>query len=567
MSNGTNSGFNFKKPTNKDLLEGGEGLQGTIEPNEIPQARTPRASSSNYQMNSLFDNDTSEVSKSIIEVANLILSNKTITGQANAVSISGSDIFKGVNINMTSKDNITYSQAIIIDERPLKSVTELQQEGKQNGSVIFASALLNANNAKFLKEFNSYQKGAVVMDPLIVISQDVTAEDVKELVKTVFKRMEAKPFQNVEASLDYDKSKPMSGATIYDGQNVNIMVTHKDTATTLEDLIIGSANTLLDVKTRVEPSIGLKKRIRDNQQQDVHAVRPLIFIKDYNKPKTFASFNLEYGLIAIVAATVMSKRDKTIMSLLPSSKYRTNIGALNAIFKVHPDKTGQYPVMPLNDPKASMDIKVGFIDDLCTPAGIGLDVAYRATASPYSAFATLVDTTASNEAKQAAGATISQAIKNVTGHEFGGEIIERSFQYPTGLIVDKNGTKRDISTIDAIWLAGNGEMELASRWIISDTVSTSLSDKIAILTELAQKHEDLDIRIKSAGVKIILSVDFIQALVTSAGISIDTGMPDLQLPQQQSTFGNISNLGVTTGFDTAGINFTGNNGSGLKFVF
>lgn len=558
------SGFKMNVPTNEELINGTEEVKATNY--SANPARTKSTTSGiGYQMNSIFDNDTSEVSKQIIEVANGILGNKTITGQANPVSISGSDIFKGVNVTMVNSDGIKFSQAIVIDERPLKSVATLQDEAKTNGSVIFASALLNANNAKFLKEFQVYQKEAVVMEPLIVVAQTINGiEDIKELVKDVFKRMEAKPFKNVEASLTHDRSKPMMANTSNDGQNVKVLVTHKETAVTIEDLVVGSANTLLEIDARVEPSIGKKQRVVGNQNVEVHAVRPLVFIKDFNKPRTFAKFSLEYGLAAIVASTVLAKRDKTIMALMPSQKHKTNIGALNSIFEIHADNKGQYPEMPLGDPKAGLDVKASFIDELCTPAGLGLDIEYRATASAFTAFATLVDATASNEAKQSANTAIVNAIKNVTGSEYTGTVIERSFQYPMGLIIDKTGKSRDISTVDAIWLASNGETDLASRWIISDTRADSLAEKISILTELVNKHPDLDIKIKGAGIKIILAVEFIQALVHSAGIRVETTV-DLEIPNQQSTFSMIGNLGITAGFDSAGYTYGGRS-NGMNII-
>lgn len=550
------SGFAFNQDKNnlspKELLDGVETAA-----NANYSSSTVRGSS--YAMNSMFDTDTSAVSSKIIETASEILKNKSIAGSALNVSILGSEIFKGVNITMTDGSKTRYSQAIIIDERRLKSVTQLQDEAKQNGKVIFGSALLNANNAKYLASFKPHEADAVVMEPIIVVAEVMTDAAITDLVRNIFKRMEARPFTSVEETLRSDRSKDMIGFMTSDGQNLNLQIVHKENSSTLEDLIIGTASSVLNVQARIEPMVGMKQVIANNVATNQHAVRPVIFIKSYDKPKTFAKFNLEYGLMAIIAATVLTRPDKVIAGLLPSQKQNTNIGALNKLFKVVKDAKGEAAPLNLLDNKVDLGMKVKFIHDLTTPAGLGVDIEYRSDASAYSALGAIVETSGTTEVRERSKKALLSAYKNITGFEYSGNLVERTFQYPTGLIIDKNGNQKDISTIDAIWLATAGEYDLATRWILSDMATDSLGSKVLILSELVNKYTDMDIKIKGAGSKIILANDFIQALVVNGRVSIESTQ-ELELPNQQTTFGNMGNLEVTHGFDSVGFNPIGPKG-------
>ena len=119
-----------------------------------------------------------------------------------------------------------------------------------------------------------------------------------------------------------------------------------------------------------------------------------------------------------------------------------------------------------------------------------------------------------------------------------------------------------ISDVDPIWLASKEREDLAQEWFHSNQGANSISAKIEILQKLATSASDIEIRLESIGYKIILAIEFINALVKNSKFSIEAD-PVLDLGVEQKGFSGM-NIEITTGVGNAG--FTPMNRAGGGFI-
>lgn len=551
----------------------------------VPESSGELLDTTNENINNIFDTDTSTfvgsdiyssfgsesygLASKIINAANEIIKSKNIAGKASAVNISGSTIFSGVLLQVTL-DKVLYSQSLIIDERPLKSIKQLLEDDKMagGGTILFATALLYDKNKKYLETFETMSKGTLALDPLIVVAETVTDDKITGLVRDLFMRIEAKPFSKVKQYIDRDKGLDLVGNFNTDGQKVVISVTQKDKQTSISDMIVGASGPVLAVSARVDTLLSQKNIIVNGVAEKPFALRPVYFIDAYTKPKTIASHNLEYGLLAIAATSIGLDKDKYISALMPTVKHKNNIGALNAIFNTVKEASGK----PINllDPKADLDAKARFIDDITTAPSIGIDIEYKVTPNAMNVFGTINDVQASISSKKEAGLMIQAAFKNVAGVEYSGAITESVIQYPTGHIIDKSGNQMELKDVDAIWLASlgfDGAIDLAREWLVSHTnVKTSYVNKLEILNKL-MASAGLEIKIRGVGYKIVLHTDFLSALLEHSNFII-TSASILDLPNaDMSGFANIGmELSVPTHISGIGRNPTYANNGGIRII-
>ncbi len=520
---------------------------------------------------SMFGTDSHGLASKITAAANEIMKNKNVNGKASAVNISGSTIFSGVLLQI-ALDKVTYSQALIIDERPLKSIKQLLEDDKMagGGTILFATALLSDKNKKYLESFDLASKGTVALDPLVVVAETITDDKVADLVKSLFMRIEAKPFTAIKKYIDRDKGLDLVGNFNTDGQKVVITLTQKDKQNSVADMIVGASGPVLAVSARVDTVLAQKQVLVNGVQERPFALRPIYFIDAYNKPKTVASHNLEYSLMAIAATSIGLDKDKYISALMPTVKHKNNIGALNSIFNVIKDAAGVAKPINLLDPKADLTVKARFIDDITTAPSIGIDIEYKVTPTAMNAFGTINDLQASVDSKKEAGIMIQNAFRNVTSVEYTGNISEQVIQYPTGVIIDKSGNQMELKDVDAIWLASlgfDGAIDLAREWLVSHTTpKTGYVNKLEILNKL-MAVAGLEIKPRGVGYKIILHTDFLSALLEHANFII-TSPSILELPGDDiSGFNNIGiELNVPTHISGIGRNPTFANNGGIRII-
>lgn len=516
-------------------------------------------------MTSRFDAEITPVAGKVIEHANNVIKDYGLTGKATPVSIANSKTFRGVAI-ILQLGNVTYMQPLVFDERNPKTIQELIEDGRTNGKILFGPAILNASNAKYLASFDDISKDMVKLEPVVVISNNVkTDEAVDNLVKDMFKRIEAKPFNSVRSDIEKDKAKIIQSHFTVNGQSQRLQLTHKDQAVTMEDLIVGSSTSILDVDARVEPILGMKAISNNIGGQDkIYALRPIVYIKGYNKQGTFAKFNLEYALISIIAATVLTQDDKVVSALIPNKDKGLNIGSLNHLFGFHKESNGD--AKPINFLKAGTDLQLmtQYITTAITGASLGIDLEYRSNATSFNIFGTLIDSDVTAEKKVEITNQLLAAYKNITGESYAGSLIEKAYAYPTGKVIYSNGTEISISEIDAIWLASRDKEDLATKWLQSDNNTNSIISKIEILNELASGSVDIEIKVESIGYKIILDKAFIDRLVEKSKFAIESECV-LHLGREQRGFSGI-NIGISEGVSNAGFAPAGRGGSGFVVI-
>lgn len=574
MANENNSGVKFgtggkTKAPKEAVVETGSAAELLDTTNESPYNGFDD-SSNHYvgsDMYSAFASDSYGLATKVVSTATDLLKARNLNGKASTVNISGSTIFSGVMLQLTV-GKVTYSQALIIDERPLKSIKQLLEDDKLagGGTILFATALLYDKNKKYLQAFDILAKDTVALDPLVVVAETISEDKILELTKSLFMRMEAKPFSNVKQYLDADKGLDLVGNFNTDGQKVVVTVTQKDKQANLSDMIVGASGPVLAVSARVDTLLSQKNIIVNGVAERPFALRPVYFIDAYNKPKTIVSHNLEYGLMAAAAISIGLDKDKYISALMPTVKHKNNIGALNPIFNVVKDSAGGAKPINLLDPKADLNLKARFIDDITTSPSIGIDIEYKVTPNALNAFGTINDLNASVASKQQAGIMIKEAFKNITGVELTGNITEQVIQYPTGIIIDKSGNQMELKDVDAIWLASlgfDGAADLAREWLVSHTnFKTGYVNKLEILNRL-MAAAGLEIKPRGVGYKIVLHSDFLTALLQHANFVI-TSPSILELPgDDMSGFNNIGiELSVPTAISGIGRNptFSGNRG-------
>ncbi len=551
------------KTTPEEMLDNKTEKQS--EPTIIPEAF-------NSGIYSIFGSDSYGLSAKMVKHINDLFTAKNANGKAAVVTIGGSN-FTGVNIQLVIA-NKTYSQAIIIDERPLKNVKQMLDDDKMAGgqTIVFGSALLFDKNKKFLSPFDTLNKKTIQLDSLVIVAETVKDHMLDSVVKNILQRMEAKPFTSLKEVLDKDKSLDLNANFNTDGQKVTIIVNQKDKQQSFASAIFGSAGPILGVTGRVDTVLCKKQIFKNGVPDQVFALRPIMYIDKYDRPGTIASHNLEYGLMAIASASIALDMDKYISALLPTAKHRNNIGALNtnSLFPIVTDANGVAKPIDLLSPKADINDKIAFIRDITADPSLGIDIEYKVTPSPLAVFATIADANASADEKARAGAELNAAYENFTGTPLKGKIIESVIQYPTGTIVDGKGNEVELKDIDAIWLAGLGIDEaenLAQEWIISNTSSTGYSTKLEILSKLMMAS-GLEIKVRGVGYKIILATEFLSGLLTEANFII-TSPVILEIPDVNAkSFDRIgANIGLAThigGIGRAPSSFNGY--SGVKII-
>lgn len=521
---------------------------------------------SESSMFSMFGSNTYGLTAKLIDRVNTILKDKNATGAAKHVPL-GSSNFNGVLITL-KLDGKEFHQPLIIDERPVKNIKALLEDDRAagGGTILFATALTFEKNRSYLEAFKAPMKKGVSLDPLVIVSESVDNDDAelnKVIIQTLM-RMEAKLFSNVKDIITADKNKDLVASFSNEGQNVAILLNPKNTNTSMSDMIMGASGPVLGVQARVDLTIGGKDVFENNAPVRTLALRPIVYINAYEKPKTIAAFNMEYSLLAIAASTVLLDKDKIYASLIPNSKGRNNIGNLNPLVPSIKDPSGNHKQINLQDPKVDLMMILKYIDDVTTDhsmASIGIDVDYRINPTGLNGFAAIVDANASTTAKTEALNALSTAFENVTGTTYAGHVTESVSVYPTGYMIDNKGNKISLREVDAIWLASlpldNGmSIKLAEEWLISSADSkTGLQIKLDVLKKV-QELTGIEIKPIGLGMKIILTNEFVNAIVAGASFVVSSSAV-LDLPNKASSLQQY-----VGGLRTSG---TGINGIGVQY--
>ena len=503
----------------------------------------------NAGLYSIFGTDSYGLSAKIVKYVNELFTAKNINGKAASVNLGGTN-FSGVNIQLVMGKE-TYSQAIVIDERPIKNVKNMLDDDKLagGGTILFGTALLMDKNKKFIASFDALNVNTVKLDPLVIVAETVKDNMIDSTIKNILKRIEAKPFNSVKQFLDKDKSLDLVANFNTDGQRIAITVNQKDKQQGLAELVVGATGPVLSVGGRVDTTISKKEIYTNGTKESVFALRPVIYVDSYDKTNTVASHNLEYGLMAVAVASIALEKDKYISALMPTTKHKNNIGMLNsnALFPIIKDAAGVAKPIDLLSAKADLNMKITFIDKITTNPSIGIDIEYKVNPTPLAAFATINDMNASNDSRKEAAIMIAEAYKNLTGAELTGTITESVIQYPTGTIIDKNGNEMELKDVDAIWLASlnvDGADELAREWLTSNFNSkTGYISKLDILAKL-MVASGLEVKPRGVGYKIILSSEFLTNLLTQANFVV-TSPTILEIPNEN--VGGFNGIGAEIG--------------------
>lgn len=503
----------------------------------------------NAGLYSIFGTDSYGLSAKIVKYVNELFTAKNINGKAASVNLGGTN-FSGVNIQLVMGKE-TYSQAIVIDERPIKNVKNMLDDDKLagGGTILFGTALLMDKNKKFIASFDALNVNTVKLDPLVIVAETVKDNMIDSTIKNILKRIEAKPFNSVKQFLDKDKSLDLVANFNTDGQRIAITVNQKDKQQGLAELVVGATGPVLSVGGRVDTTISKKEVFTNGTKESVFALRPVIYVDSYDKTNTVASHNLEYGLMAVAVASIALEKDKYISALMPTTKHKNNIGMLNsnALFPIVKDAAGVAKPIDLLSAKADLNMKITFIDKITTNPSIGIDIEYKVNPTPLAAFATINDMNASNDSRKEAAVMIAEAYKNLTGAELTGTITESVIQYPTGTIIDKNGNEMELKDVDAIWLASlnvDGADELAREWLTSNfNAKTGYISKLDILAKL-MVASGLEVKPRGVGYKIILSSEFLTNLLTQANFVV-TSPTILEIPNEN--VGGFNGIGAEIG--------------------
>lgn len=503
----------------------------------------------NAGLYSIFGTDSYGLSAKIVKYVNELFTAKNINGKAASVNLGGTN-FSGVNIQLVMGKE-TYSQAIVIDERPIKNVKNMLDDDKLagGGTILFGTALLMDKNKKFIASFDALNVNTVKLDPLVIVAETVKDNMIDSTIKNILKRIEAKPFNSVKQFLDKDKSLDLVANFNTDGQRIAITVNQKDKQQGLAELVVGATGPVLSVGGRVDTTISKKEVYTNGTKESVFALRPVIYVDSYDKTNTVASHNLEYGLMAVAVASIALEKDKYISALMPTTKHKNNIGMLNsnALFPIVKDAAGVAKPIDLLSAKADLNMKITFIDKITTNPSIGIDIEYKVNPTPLAAFATINDMNASNDSRKEAAIMIAEAYKNLTGAELTGTITESVIQYPTGTIIDKNGNEMELKDVDAIWLASlnvDGADELAREWLTSNfNAKTGYISKLDILAKL-MVASGLEVKPRGVGYKIILSSEFLTNLLTQANFVV-TSPTILEIPNEN--VGGFNGIGAEIG--------------------
>lgn len=503
----------------------------------------------NAGLYSIFGTDSYGLSAKIVKHVNDLFTAKNVNGKAASVNLGGTN-FSGVNIQIVMGKE-TYSQAIVIDERPIKNVKNMLEDDRLagGGTILFGTALLFDKNKKFVASFDSLNINTIKLDPLVIVAETIKDNMIDATVKNILKRIEAKPFNSVKQFLDKDKSLDLVGNFNTDGQRIVITVNQKDKQQGLAELVVGATGPVLAVGARVDTTIAKKQIFNNGVAENVFALKPVIYVDSFDKTNTVASHNLEYGLMAIAVASIALDKDKYISALMPTTKHRNNIGMLNsnALFPIIKDAAGVAKPIDLLSAKADLNMKIAFIDKITTSPSIGIDVEYKVNPTPLAAFATINDMNASNDSRKEAAIMIAEAYKNLTGSELSGVITESVIQYPTGTILDSKGVEKELKDVDAIWIASlgiDGAEDLAREWLTSNFNSKSgYISKLDILSKL-MTSAGFEIKVRGIGYKIILSSEFLTNLTSQANFVV-TSPTILEIPNENTS--GFNGIGVEIG--------------------
>lgn len=524
---------------------------------------TPRRTGSisgSYTMMSRYGTIESPVSKDIVEVFKQL---EGVNAVAEIATVAKG--FKGVFLK-TTQDGVAYSQIIVIDERPVLNLEEIVAKTERGEPVLFGSIILSGAYKNFLEKLTIKAVDTIALPSILINASDYTnkIEDIRALLISLLMRFESYNFSNVKDVLNADRSKPIMSNVYNSGQDVKLDLTHRETnLNTIRGTLSGFTDNLLTISARVDGVVAKKDVVEYSNGHPVtrqgFCYRPIVYIKGYEREGSFVGSNLEYALLAVATSTVLLDKDKVIKSLLPVGNL--NIGALNPILSVIPGEKGNYAITDLTNVKFTLNDKMVVIQKIIGDASLGIDIEYRTDVSALSTFADLIDKDSENNVTRAVE-RIAKSYKNLTGKEYNGKVTEKTIIYPSGTVTDKSGSDMELSKIDSIWLASNGYLEEAKEWLTSDLDNNSLMMKMKILEKIAKKTA-LDFKIKSIGLKIILDVNFIKALIENSEISVES-KPVLELPSETATFGNFANvIGTTTSIGSVsyaptGMNF-GNN--------
>ena len=529
---------------------------------------TSKTATSNYSMFSMFGSNTHGLTAKLIDKTNEFLTSKNAPGAAKHIPL-GSSNFNGVLVTL-KVDNKDLHQPIIIDERAVKNVKQLLDEDKSagGGTILFATALTFEKNKKYLDGFKAATKKGITLDPIIIVSESVTTDtEINEAIIGVLMRLEAKLFSSVKESVAADKGKELLSSFNTNGQDITLILNPKNSNISATDMIMGASGPVLGITARVEVLGGVKNGINN---LPTPALRPVVLINGYDKPKTIARCNLEYALLAIASSTMLLEKDKVFAALLPS-KGRNNIGNLNPLIPVVLDPNGNHKQINLADPRVDFNNQIDYLEKSTVDASlysIGLDVEYRITTSALNTFGAIVDGNASAEAREEAVANLSSAFQNVTGTTYSGQVTESSILYPIGYMIDQKGNKVSLREVDAIWLAslpldGGLNIKLAEEWLVSNISKNGLQIKLEILKKV-QEVASVEIKPTAIGMKIILTNEFVNALVQGAGFVVNT-TPALELPNRQSSLGQLMTGFKTTGTQINSVGVSYGNNTGMKY--
>lgn len=433
------------------------------------------------------------------------------TAEAKSVYIPISDLFSGVAITLI-RGTVKYSQFVLIDKRPAKDLASFINDAK-TAKVVLAAALLDNTYGQYISDYTRSSADMVKLDPVVAFADELVNEAFLDTYSTnLLLRMDAKSFTTLANEVNKLKNKRLTGQFASIGQSVSVHM-YQQQEINADTLFTAQGNDLT-VNARVEPMKAVVQEHEGNMIKTVSKISPTVFIKAYSASNPLSRYSLEYGLISIIAATTLLTKDKTYSALLPTKS--ENIGALNMIFQVMVDNKNA-PIIELPD----LPAKLEFMNRIITDASLGIDLAYRSELNAFNNVGVLADNNAMEIEKNAAETSIIRAYKNLTGSEYQGGITTAVIQYPTGTVTLRDGSTKDISDIDAIWLASRKLYVEADLWLNSDLSATGLSEKLDILNGIAVT-QGMDVKVRAIGYKIILDDKFVNALVQRSGIQIYT---------------------------------------------
>lgn len=502
----------------------------------------------------------------VIEALNKVITDYQLNATVNTVSIGTSAHFKGIAVKYTY-NGVQVLLPLVIDERRVKMAAELIDDMMNKKPLIFSSAVINQNPEMFISGFKKLADGATIISPLVLIGENVNRESIEDTVKDIFAMIEAKQFNSIADALHADVSNQLVAEYSSNGTNVKLnvkTVSNLNTNKLVESIYSSGNDTAITVTGKIDLLLGGKEVIKNGVKSVVERLRPVVFINGYDKPETISKYNLEYGLFAIIAGSILTQKDKVFKALLPSNITKLNAGAFNPIMKAVTTDSGESPMIDLLDPKLDINAIISYLLELTTDSSLGINIRYKMDTTSLDEFIESFDAHASTSSRTAAIRKILSAYQNITktatnpnGLEYNGNLIEKSLTYPIGTYRDMTGVEKNIEDIDALWLATKASQDndpetaykLAIKWILADTQNDPFQSKLEVLAELSNSTET---KVSGVGYKVILHPEFINSLIKNSGIII-TSNEVLAVNDAigATTFGGV-NIGITRGIDNAG---------------